>query len=129
MKGIEIQSEETRLVDGAGAILRVFLVGPHLVFAEVVFLEGLGVVDGALRISLGGRSDMEGGHWPADLLFPNIDILETVGGVGGGESNLGDAELEIFPFSFCFIIDAAFLPQVVLSISTSSKVRSSPGPP
>ena len=87
-----------------------------LVFPEVVFLEGLGVVDGALRISPGGGSDMEGGHWPTDLGFTDVDILETVGGVGGGESNLGDAELEIFPVSFCFFIGEAFLPQVVLSI-------------
>ena len=96
-----------------------------MVFPEVVFLEGLGMVDGA-GISLGGGSDMEGGHWPTDLGFTDVDILETVGGVGGGESNLGDAELEIFPVSFCFFIDAAFLPRVVPSISTSSKVRSAP---
>ena len=62
------------------------------------------MVDGALRISLGGGSDMEGGHWPADLGFTDVDNLETVGGVGGGESNLGDAELEILHDSFCFFI-------------------------
>ena len=58
-------------------------------------------------------------------MFPEVDFLEAVGGVGGGESNLGDAELDTFHFSFCVLL-VAFLPQDVLSISTSSKVRRAP---
>ena len=80
MKGIEIRSEEPRL----------------------------GVVDGALRVFLGGESgDREGGSWP-DLVLPEVDFLKAVGGVGGGESNLGDGELGNIHFSLCFFL-AAFL--------------------
>ena len=86
---------------------------------------GLGVVDGALKIFLGGGSgDMEGGPWP-DLVLPEVDFLEAVGGVGGGESNLGDGELGNIHFSFCFFL-AAFLSHVALSMSTSSMVRRAP---
>ena len=66
---------------------------------------------------------MEGGHCP-DMVLAEVDFLEAVGGVGGGESNLGDGELGNIHFSFCFFL--AFLPQVVLSMSTSSKVRRAP---
>ena len=48
---------------------------------------------------------MEAGDWP-DLVLP------VVGGVGGGESNVGDGEeldVDNFRFSFSFFL-AAFLP-------------------
>ena len=78
---------------------------------------GLGLVNGVLGVFLGGGSeDLEAGDWP-DLVLP------AVGGVGVGESNEGDGgELDNFHLSFCFFL-AAFLSQVVLYISISSKVR------
>ena len=60
-----------------------------------------------------------------DLALPEVEFLEAFGGVGGGESifdeELGDSLH--FPFSFFFTI---FLSLVVLSISTSNKVRRAP---
>ena len=75
------------------------------------------MVDGILGVFLGGGlEDLEAGDWP-DLVLP------AVGGVGVGESNEGDGgELDNFHLSFCFFL-AAFLSQVVLYISISSKVR------
>ena len=80
-------------------------------------------LDGVLRDFLGGGSeDMEVGDW-TDLVLPVVDFLEAVGGVGGGDSNIGDCkELDNFHFSLSFFL-FAFLSQVVTYISTSSKVR------
>ena len=48
-----------------------------------------------------------------DVVFPEVNFLETVGGVRGGVSNLGD-ELED-NFSLYSFFLAAALPSVVLS--------------
>ena len=76
---------------------------------------------------------MGGGLW-SDLVLLEIEFLEDEGGVRGGEGNLSN-KLDInshsssgeanFGSSFSFLL-AAFLPSVVLSISTSSKVRRAP---
>ena len=71
---------------------------------------GLGLVNEALGVFLrGGSEDLEAGDWP-ELVLPEVDFLGAVGGVRGGDSNVGDGEeLDNFRFSFCFFL-AAFLP-------------------
>jgi len=58
----------------------------------------------------GGSEEVEGG---VEVLFPEVDFLEAVGGVGGGESNLGDELEENFQFSSCFFIAAVLPPDVL----------------
>ena len=72
---------------------------------------GLVMVDSSLSVFWeGGSEEVEGG---VEVLFPEVDFLEAVGGVGGGESNLGDELEEHFQFFICFG-HAAVLPLVVL---------------
>ena len=97
---------------------------------------GLRVVDRSLGGFRGGRTgEMGGGLWP-NLVLLEVEFLYDEGGVGGGEGNLGLGDKlddnshssfgrKMFCSSFSFL-SVAFLPLVVLSISTSSKVRRAP---